>query len=90
MSTTEKTAAELVDDLKTADQETLTAIVNDENAREKPRVTVLDAAEARQAELDLPGEPVKTEPSGAWAQLIDADGEPVTIDGHPVATELVV
>lgn len=88
-TTTEKTAAELKEDLKTATADQATDILNAENQREEPRVTVVSAAEARLAELAQPGEVLDAEPTGAWAQLLDGDGEPVLVDGKPVATELV-
>lgn len=91
MSTAEKTATELVDDLKEASPEEAQAILDAEHARETVRVTVVRAAEARLAELApalaLPdyAEVVDTEPDGAWAQLLDDSGEPVLVDGSPVA-----
>lgn len=87
---TEKTAAELKEDLKTATAEQATDILNAENQREEPRVTVVSAAQARLEELDQPGEVQDSTPTGAWAQLLDGDGKPVLVDGKPVATELVV
>ena len=85
----EKKATELVADLESASREEAQAILDAEQARETPRVTVVRAAEERLAILDVPGEPQEESPEGrAWAQLLDADGEPVTIDGTPVEADI--
>lgn len=91
-TTTERPASELVDELKDASAEEVQAILDAEHAREpQPRVTVVRAAEQRLAELApalaLPdyAEVVDAEPDGAWAQLLDDSGEPVLVDGSPVA-----
>lgn len=84
----ESTAAELVAELADADQEKATAILQEEQARDAPRVTVVRAAEERLAVLAIPGVPQETVPREVWAQLLDADGEPVLVDGNPVRAEL--
>ena len=84
----EKTAAELKETLATASQEEATAILQEEQGREKPRTTVVEAAEARLEVLAVPGDPVDREPRGVWAQLLDVDGKPATVDGAPVRTAL--
>lgn len=81
-------ATELVDELASASEEEAKAILQGEKERESPRVTVVRAAEERLAVLAVPGEPQDTEPEGVWAQLLDADGEPVLVDGKPVRAEL--
>lgn len=92
---TEKTADELKTTLADADKETADSILSQEQAREKPRVTVVKAAEDRLAELEpvlsLPegATVLDAEPEGAWAQLLDGDGKPVLVDGQPVSAELV-
>jgi hypothetical protein len=85
------TAAELIESVKEATEAEATEVINTENQRDKgPRVTVVQAAEARLAELASPGEALEAIPEGAWAWLVDPDtGEPVTDNGNPVATELV-
>lgn len=88
--TDEKTAAELVNDLKEATAEEASDILNAENERPEPRKTVVAAATARLEELDSPGEVLTGTPDGAWAQLLDGDGEPVLVDGNPVATDIEV
>lgn len=84
----EKTAADLVADLADADLETATAILQGEQTRDAPRVTVVRAAEERLALLAIPGEPLESTPKEVWAQLLDADGNPVLVDGNPVRAEL--
>jgi hypothetical protein len=82
------TAAELVADLADADEEKATAILNGENERPEPRKTVVAAAQARLEALASPGEPLAKVPEGAWAQLLDGDGNPVLEDGNPVAVAI--
>ena len=82
------TADELKKTLETADEAEARAILQEEQEQEKPRSTVVQAAEARLEVLSVPGEPQDSTPSGVWAQLLDADGEPVLVDGQPVRTEL--
>lgn len=85
----EKTAQELVKDLSSATEEEAKAILQEEQERgEEQRVTVVRAAEERLAVLAVPGEPQEGTPEGVWAQLLDADGKPVLVDGSPVRTEL--
>lgn len=87
--TGEKTAPELVKDLTSATEEEARAILQAEQERgEEQRVTVVRAAEERLAVLAVPGKPQESTPSGVWAQLLDADGEPVLVDGNAVAAEL--
>lgn len=82
------TAAELKKTLETATEEEARAILQEEQAQEEPRSTVVSAAEARLETLAVPGEPQDSTPSGVWAQLLDADGKPVLVDGQPVKAEL--
>lgn len=84
----EKTAADLVAELADADLELATAILQEEQTKDAPRVTVVRAAEERLALLAIPGEPQETIPKGVWAQLLDENGEPVLVDGNPVRAEL--
>lgn len=85
----EKNAQDLVKDLETASQEEATAVLRAEQEKgEDARVTVVRAAEARLETLAIPGEPQESTPTGVWAQLLDAEGEPVLVDGNPVATPL--
>lgn len=85
----DKTAQDLVKDLATADQEEAQSILTAEKERgEDARVTVVRAAEERLETLAVPGEPQEGTPSGVWAQLLDAEGKPVLVDGNPVAAEL--
>jgi hypothetical protein len=90
MAETEKKAAELINDLATADQEEAQAILTAEQEKgEQARSTVIQAAEERLAVLAVPGEPQEGTPSGVWAQLLDDSGEPVKVDGQTVRSELV-
>lgn len=85
----DKNAQDLVKDLGTATQEEATAVLRAEQEKgDSARTTVVNAAEARLEVLAVPGEPVDKEPEGVWAQLLDADGEPVQVDGKPVQAEL--
>lgn len=85
----EKTAQDLVKDLASATEEEATATLQAEKERgDDARVTVVRAAEERLETLAVPGEPQEGTPSGVWAQLLDADGEPVLVDGNPVRSEL--
>lgn len=87
---TDQTASELIELLASADEDQARQLLADESAKEKPRSTVVAAAEERLAVLDIPGEPQEDgEPDGAWAQLLDGEGEPVLVDGNPVAAELI-
>lgn len=87
-------AGELVEEMKTASLDRAREVQEAELAKDQPRVTVTRAAQARLDVLELPVEVNGTvledgPPEGAWAQLLDRDGEPVQVDGNPVATELV-
>lgn len=84
----EKNASELIDILAAADRETTESILSQEQAKEKPRITVVKAAEDRLEVLAVPGDPQEETPEGFWAQLLDGDGEPVLVDGLPVRAEL--
>lgn len=86
---TEQNAADVIADLATADREQAQGVLAEESAKEKPRTTVVAAAQERLEVLDIPGEPQEEEPEGAWAQLLDGDGEPVLVDGLPVKTVLI-
>lgn len=84
------TADELKKTLEGASEEEARALLAEElNRGEEARSTVVAAAEARLEVLAIPGEAVSSPPSGAWAQLLDGEGNPVEQDGKPVQTELV-
>lgn len=88
-------ARDVVTELAEADDDQARAALAAEQAKPEgeQRTTVIKAAEARIAELapvtETEGSVVEGEPSGAWAQLLDGDGEPVLVDGNPVDAGLV-
>lgn len=88
-------AKDIVRDLSEADDGQARAVLEAEQAKPEAeqRKTVLQAAEARLDELApivaADGSQVTGTPSGAWAQLLDGDGEPVLVDGNPVDAGLV-
>jgi hypothetical protein len=93
----ERKAPELVAELADADRETAQAIYEAEVTRTPPRSTVIKAAEARLSALTeeerllVDGEVLDSIPEDrAWNQLLDADGEPVLVDGKPVEVPSVV
>lgn len=87
-------AAEVISDLATADYDQAQAVLAAEQEKgDGARSTVVAAAEARVAELAPVVEhegTVLTDgiPDGPWAQLLDGDGNPVLVDGNPVAAEV--
>lgn len=88
-------AKDVVKDLATADDGQARTALEEEQAKPEAeqRKTVLQAAQDRLAELapivEVQGSVVDGEPGGAWAQLLDGDGEPVLVDGNPVDAGLV-
>lgn len=85
---TETNAAELKTSLETATEDEARLVLAEERSKEKPRTTVIEAAEARLAKLAIPGEPTTSTPTGVWARLLDVDGKPAKVDGAEVRAEL--
>ncbi len=82
--------------VKEADAEQARGVLEAEQAKPEAdqRKTVLEAAQARLDELapvvETEGEVLEDGiPDGAWAQLLDADGEPLLVDGNPVDAGIV-
>lgn len=86
----EQNAPDLIRDLATAtEDQALAVLVAEQEKGEAARSTVVKAAEERLEVLAVPGKPQESAPSGVWAQLLDDSGEPVLVDGNPVAAELI-